>query len=49
MKSWQIDGREFVNEYGTGASRVRGAIPLDLHDTHAHFCRLNMTQSGVVH
>lgn len=38
-----------VAEYGTGASQVRGPIPLDLRDTHAHFCRLRMTQSGVVH
>jgi hypothetical protein len=37
-----------VAEFGTGASQVRGPIPLDLRDTHAHFCRLAMTQSGVV-
>lgn len=45
MKSWKIDGREFLSEYGTGASRVRGAIPLDLRA----FLPTNMRQSGVGH
>jgi hypothetical protein len=49
MKSWKIDGREFRASTAPERAGCAGAIPLDLHDTHAHFCRLSMTQSGVGH
>jgi hypothetical protein len=38
-----------VAEFGSGRSSVRGALRFELDGTHAHYCRLDMTQSGVVH
>ena len=38
-----------VAEFGSGSSSVRGALGFELDGTHAHYCRLDMTQSGVVH
>ena len=35
-------------EVGRGWAKTSGAIELDLEDSHAHFARLQMTQSGVV-
>lgn len=42
-------GFEYTNaEVGRGWAEARGAIPLRLEDSHAHFAPLHMTQSGVV-
>ncbi|MBB5700713.1 hypothetical protein FHS76_000556 [Ochrobactrum daejeonense] len=38
-----------VCEVGRGWGETQGAIALSLNDSHAHFSRLNMTESGVVH
>jgi len=35
-------------EVGRGWATAAGAVELSLSDTHAHFARLHMTQSGVV-
>ena len=35
-------------EVGRGWATTSGAINMSLNDTHAHFARLHMTQSGVV-
>jgi hypothetical protein len=36
-------------EVGRGWAATSGAIKLSINDAHAHFARLHMTQSGVVH
>ena len=42
-------GFEFTQaEAGRGWARTRGAIPLALTDSHAHFARLHMTGTGVM-
>jgi hypothetical protein len=38
-----------VAEVGRGWANTSGAIKLNINDAHAHFARLHMTQSGVVH
>lgn len=38
-----------VCEAGRGWGETQGPIALSLKDSHAHFARLHMTQSGVVH
>jgi len=38
-----------IAEVGRGWAKTQGAIVLDMADSHAHFCHLHMTQSGVVH
>ena len=43
------EGFEYaVAEFASGRSSVRGPLASELNDTHAHFCKLHMTQSGVV-
>ncbi|HVP29311.1 MAG TPA: DUF1326 domain-containing protein [Myxococcota bacterium] len=43
------DGFEYAwAEYGSGTTRARGAVALDLQDSHASFARLHLTQDGVV-
>jgi hypothetical protein len=43
-------GFEFlVAEVGRGWATATGPVQFDLEDSHAHFARLHMTQSGVVH
>jgi hypothetical protein len=43
-------GFEFaVAEIGRGWSTASGAIRLEVADTHTHFARLHMNQSGVIH
>lgn len=37
-----------VAEVGRGWVKTSGAIELDLNDSHAHFVRMHMTESGVV-
>lgn len=37
-----------VAEIAKGRSKSSGPLPLSFTDTHAHFCKLHMTQSGVV-
>jgi hypothetical protein len=37
-----------VAEFASGSSTVRGRLAFELNDRHAHFCRLDITQSGVV-
>ena len=36
-------------EAGRGWAKASGPVKLDLKDSHAHFCKLNMTQNGVIH
>ena len=36
-------------EVGRGWMRTQGPIVMELSDSHAHFSRLHMTESGVVH
>lgn len=36
-------------EIGRGWATTQGAIKLSLEDSHAHFAKLHMTESGVVH
>lgn len=44
------DGFEYSQaEVGRGWAKTSGPVTLDLSDSHAHFCELNMTQDGVVH
>ncbi|KZE33824.1 DUF1326 domain-containing protein [Chelatococcus daeguensis] len=38
-----------VCEVGRGSSSTKGPVPLAIADGHAHFSRLHMTESGVVH
>ncbi|RYC27330.1 DUF1326 domain-containing protein [Ciceribacter ferrooxidans] len=38
-----------VCEVGRGWGETKGPLALSLNDSHAHFSRLNMTESGVVH
>lgn len=38
-----------VAEAGRGWASTSGPIPLQLQDSHAHFAKLHMTQSGIVH
>lgn len=38
-----------VCEVGRGWAETRGAVKLSLQDSHAHFARLHMTESGVAH
>jgi hypothetical protein len=38
-----------VCEVGRGWAEIKGPIPLSLADSHAHFTRLHMTETGVVH
>lgn len=38
-----------VCEVGRGWGETQGPLALSLNDSHAHFSRLNMTESGVVH
>ncbi|HEU5483045.1 MAG TPA: DUF1326 domain-containing protein [Sphingomicrobium sp.] len=38
-----------VAEIGRGWASTKGAIELELADSHAHFAELHMTESGVVH
>jgi hypothetical protein len=43
------DGFEFlVAEAGSGSTRARGAVELDLKDTHCHFAEIHLTHEGVV-
>jgi hypothetical protein len=43
------NGFEFrFAEVGRGWSKTSGPMDLDLADSYGHFCKLNMTQSGVV-
>jgi len=37
-----------VAEVGRGRTNTSGAVALNLENSHAHFARLHMTQSGVV-
>jgi hypothetical protein len=42
-------GFEFTEaEFASGTSRAPGSIPLDFHDTHAHFARIHWSTHGVV-
>jgi hypothetical protein len=42
-------GFEFTHaEVGRGWARTRGAVGIELTDSHAHFARLHMTGAGVV-
>ncbi|HJT39074.1 MAG TPA: DUF1326 domain-containing protein [Sphingobium sp.] len=44
------EGFEYdVCEVGRGWARTQGPVNVQLSDSHAHFTRLNMTESGVVH
>jgi len=44
------EGFEFtVAEVGRGWGTASGAIELDLKDSHAHFSKVHLTQSGVIH
>lgn len=44
------EGFEYdVCEVGRGWARTQGPVDVQLSDSHAHFTRLNMTESGVVH
>jgi hypothetical protein len=44
------DGFEYDTcEVGRGWAKTQGALPIELTDSHAHFARLHMTESGVVH
>lgn len=38
-----------ICEVGRGWGEAQGALAFSLNDSHAHFSRLNMTESGVVH
>ncbi len=43
------DGFEYTTaEYGRGWSKTSGPIAMDLSDSHAHFCHLHLTGTGVV-
>ena len=35
-------------EMGSGSSKVRGAIPLVLNNSHGRFCELHMNQDAVI-
>jgi hypothetical protein len=44
------NGFEFrLAEAGRGWSKTNGPLYLEFSDSHAHFCELNLTQSGVIH
>jgi hypothetical protein len=44
------DGFEFhLAEVGRGWAKAMGPMAFELTDSHAHFCRLRMTGSGVIH
>lgn len=44
------DGFEYrVAEYGSSSVDANGGVPMQTQDCHAHFCRIHMTQNGVVH
>ncbi len=43
------NGFEYTTaEFGRGWTKTSGSITLELNDSHAHFCNLHMTGSGVV-
>lgn len=44
------DGFEYdQSEFGRGWAETKGPIALSTADTHAHFARIHMTETGVVH
>ena len=44
------EGFEYtLAEVGRGWGTTSGAVPLKMQDSHAHFARLHMNQSGVLH
>jgi hypothetical protein len=43
------NGFEFrLAEAGRGWSRTQAPLPMELADSHGHFCELNLSQSGVI-
>lgn len=44
------DGFEYkIAEVGRGWAESTGPVQFNLEDSHAHFCKLHLTQDGVVH